>query len=131
MVERTSQIYKQKKLKLIQSVLQIGKVNLEAYRTIHPVILRLLTGSDFISDEFRKMIRLYNSILSFTSMKASVDESLANSKTGNYTYRINCAVHHCISNLLPEERNASDRPDLISRVFKLILDELFIDLFER
>ena len=58
-----------------------GKVNLESYRPIHPVTLRLLTGSDFISDEFRKMIRLYNSILSFTSMKASVDESLANSKT--------------------------------------------------
>ena len=52
------------------------------------------------------MIRLYNSILSFTSMKASVDESLANSKTGNYTYRINGAVHHCIGNLLPEDRNA-------------------------
>ena len=82
-----------------------GKVQLPQMQPIHTTIKNLLIGRDLLSDEFRTMIRLYNSILSFTSIKASVDEKLANNKVGNYTYKISGAVHHCIGNLRPEDKD--------------------------
>ncbi len=79
-----------------------GKVQLPITK-VHPVINRYLTGHDFASGELKEKIRMYNSILSFTSVKANVDESLSNNKCGSYTYRINGAVHHCIGDLVPTD----------------------------
>jgi len=48
---------------------------------------------------------MYNSILSFTSVKANVDENLSNNKSGAFTYRINGAIHHCIGDLIPQDKS--------------------------
>ncbi len=79
-----------------------GRVQLPVTK-VHPVVKGFLTGRDFRSNHLKESIRMYNSILSFTSVKANVDENLSNNKCGSYTYRINGSVHHCIGDLIPQD----------------------------
>ena len=53
--------------------------------------------------KIRSAIRLYNSILAFTSSSANIDKSLMSADTGIYTYRINGSVHHKISSFMPND----------------------------
>jgi len=81
-----------------------GRVQLPLTK-VHPKIYEYLTGNDLASYELRDKIRMYNSILSFTSVKANVDENLSNNKSGAFTYRINGAIHHCIGDLIPQDKS--------------------------
>ena len=55
------------------------------------------------SAEFRKNIRKYNQVMSFCSLGANVDRSLANDKMGVYTFRVNGQIHHQIGSAQPSE----------------------------
>lgn len=53
---------------------------------------------------FLQHIRQYNSLFSFTSMGADIDDSL-NQGGGPYVFKINGQVYHRIGSLLPNEDN--------------------------
>lgn len=69
------------------------------------VLANLLRGDDEKSREFERNVKSYNSALSFTSINASLDQSLANLRVGAYTFRIHGSVHHLISNSLTPGNN--------------------------
>lgn len=50
---------------------------------------------------FRKNIRAYNHVFSFTSMGVHVDEQLAGGSRGVYTFRAQGTIYHRIGSLLP------------------------------
>ena len=62
-----------------------------------------LTGLDLRSKQFRSKIRLYNLILSFTSVNANIDKDLMKQTAGVYTYRICGTVHHKIGDIVPKK----------------------------
>lgn len=53
--------------------------------------------------EFLKNIRKYNQVFAFTSLRANVDENLASSRNGVYTFRVNGQLYHNIGPLMPDE----------------------------
>ena len=61
-----------------------------------------LLASLFNNRTFMENIRIYNSMLSFTSMGASVDYSLMDGR-GPYTFQISGANYHRIGSLMPPE----------------------------
>jgi hypothetical protein len=65
------------------------------------VLRRLLSGSDPRSRAFREKIRMYNSILSFTSTGARIHESVTGTR-GVYAFRIQGEMYHRIGSLLPQ-----------------------------
>jgi hypothetical protein len=95
-----------------------GSIKLPSFEPIPPPILELLTSNNKASKEFRTAIRLYNSILAFTSISCQLDQKLIQATTGTYTYRINGAVHHKISSFLP----SSNKNETFSQIY--ILDAL-------
>nr|XP_028945292.1 uncharacterized protein LOC103408064 [Malus domestica] len=54
------------------------------------------------SSHFKTNVRLYNSMMGFTSMGAKVDASI-NKGQGPYVFKINGQVHHLMGSLLPLE----------------------------
>ncbi|XP_068328108.1 uncharacterized protein [Pyrus communis] len=54
------------------------------------------------NSHFKKNVRLYNSMMAFTSMGAKVDASI-NKGQGPYVFKINGQVHHLMGSLLPLE----------------------------
>ncbi|XP_028944574.2 uncharacterized protein [Malus domestica] len=54
------------------------------------------------SSHFKTNVRLYNSMMAFTSMGAKVDASI-NKGQGPYVFKINGQVHHLMGSLLPPE----------------------------
>lgn len=80
-----------------------GSANIDHLKRTPPIIASLLTGSDEKSKEFRSNIRLYNSSLSFSSMGVKLDQSLANMRSGNYTFRIQGSPYHMIGSALPQD----------------------------
>ncbi|XP_078431629.1 uncharacterized protein LOC144703317 [Wolffia australiana] len=64
------------------------------------LLLELLQGTTNESKHYRNFIRAYNSAFSFTSSGANFDRTLADNCAGVYTYRIQGAVYHQISNAL-------------------------------
>lgn len=65
-----------------------GVVDLPRMQPPPESLQSLLMGADDTSKAFRKDIRKYNSVFAFASLGANVDESLANSRSGVYTFRI-------------------------------------------
>ncbi|KAI9324736.1 hypothetical protein BD770DRAFT_334960, partial [Pilaira anomala] len=86
-----------------------GKGILAPLKPLPDVIKNYFLLNDPISKEFRKNIRTYNSALSFTSMNANLDHSVANSRVGAYAYRIHGSVFYLISNNLTSS-DSSPRP---------------------
>ena len=84
-----------------------GQVELPPLRTMPQELYSLLTQNTSECKEFRTTIRLYNSILAFTSISANVDQDLMTARNGIYTYRINGSIHHKISSYMP---NPEHRP---------------------
>jgi len=64
--------------------------------------------------EFRENIRSYNGTLSFTSLGANIDHSVANNRVGAYCFRIHGSIYHNIGGLLPS--NEGDSP-VFSQVY--------------
>lgn len=56
---------------------------------------------------FLRLIRKYNGVFVFTSMGANIDKSLANTRSGVYTFLIHGTISHRIGSLMP---NSSARP---------------------
>ncbi|XP_049387184.1 uncharacterized protein LOC125851434 [Solanum stenotomum] len=71
--------------------------------TQSPPYLKYLLGNEFgkVGMNFRKNIRVYNSMFAFTSMGGRVDRSINRSK-GPYVFRISGQNYHHIGSLLPE-----------------------------
>ncbi|XP_073136846.1 uncharacterized protein [Henckelia pumila] len=59
------------------------------------------------AENFRKRIRVYNSLFSFTSFGVKVDNNLASSKCGIYTFRVLGQVFHTLPPLNPHEGKPS------------------------
>jgi hypothetical protein len=60
----------------------------------------LLTSKDSSPVKFRDQIRMYNSVLTFTSLGAKVDESIIGGP-GLYSFRIQGELYHKIGSLCP------------------------------
>jgi hypothetical protein len=82
-----------------------GKLTMAPIKPLPSFLDILLKKSDAESRVFRKYIRLYNSIFSFTSMRANVDENLANMNNGVYTYRIHGSVYQSIGPKQPDKND--------------------------
>ena len=78
-----------------------GQVDLPQINGLPDEILKLISDVSEDGKNFRSSIRLYNSILAFTSTSANIDKDLMNASNGVYTYRIQGSVHHKISSYLP------------------------------
>lgn len=74
-----------------------GSIKIPNVDPIPDKLRELLTGSDQKSEYFRTNIRMFNSILSFTSMNCKLDKELMKATTGVYTFRISGSIHHSIS----------------------------------
>ena len=55
--------------------------------------------------EFRKNIRSYNIMFSFTSFGVSLDKDLASLRQDIYTFRAHEQIYHDLPTLVPEENN--------------------------
>ena len=66
-------------------------------------LYKFITSNTKESNNFLAAVRLYNSILAFTSVSAKVDDSLLQATSGVYTYRIHGNITHSISNYHPSE----------------------------
>ena len=81
-----------------------GAVTLPLLTNAPPPLVHLLQcDGDNRSIDFKKSIRAYNSLLSFTSIGAKIDYGLLREGGGPYTFRIHGQCHHLIGSLLPEE----------------------------
>ena len=76
-----------------------GRVVLPSFPPMPQEIYNLLEEST----EFRKKIRKYNQVMSFCSLGAKVDETLANERNGIYTFRVSGQIHHQIGSAEPSE----------------------------
>ena len=78
-----------------------GSLDIPILNKIPNELYQLISAQNRSGKDLRTSIRLYNSILAFTSISANVDNSLMSAETEVYTYRINGAVHHKISSYSP------------------------------
>jgi hypothetical protein len=62
----------------------------------------ILTNKERNAVKFRNQIRMYNSVLAFTSLGAKVDEPITRN-TGPYSFRIQGELYHKIGSLCPAE----------------------------
>ncbi|XP_073035171.1 uncharacterized protein [Primulina eburnea] len=84
-----------------------GKIKLAATE-VPPDMLNLFT--DYESTEaiqFRKNVRAYNSIFSFTSLGVKIDKELASSSRGVYTFKALGQIFHNLPSLVPNEGGPS------------------------
>jgi hypothetical protein len=58
----------------------------------------LLTNKERSAVKFQDQIRMYNSVLAFTSFDAKVDESVTRG-TGSYSFRIQGELYHKIGSM--------------------------------
>ncbi|XP_073020881.1 uncharacterized protein [Primulina eburnea] len=79
-----------------------GNTNLDAISS--PIELQELYAADNEEGRhFRRLIRAYNHVFSFTSMGVNIDESLTTGTHGIYTFRAQGSIYHSIGSLLPKE----------------------------
>ena len=78
-----------------------GKVVVPHLNPIPFEIFNLITSASEEGKQFRTFIRLYNSLLAFTSISANIDKDLMSADRGVYTYRIQGSIHHKLSSYLP------------------------------
>jgi len=77
-----------------------GKVLLLSLPATPQELEVLLTSKDGNTVKFRDQIRMYNSVLAFTSLGAKVDESIKKG-TGSYCFCIQGELYHKIGSLCP------------------------------
>ncbi|XP_073036918.1 uncharacterized protein [Primulina eburnea] len=79
-----------------------GNTNLDHIPS--PIELQELYAADNEEGRhFRRFIRAYNHVFSFTSMRVNIDESLTSGTHGIYTFRAQGSIYHSIGSLLPNE----------------------------
>ena len=79
-----------------------GDVKIPPVKEPPSLLKDLLTGGTQRDHNFRKNIRVYNSILAFASMLLTGEEYNFKSQKQPYCYRINGQVYHQISQMLSE-----------------------------
>ncbi len=79
-----------------------GKVLLPNLPTTPQELEVLLTSKESSAVKFRDQIRMYNSVLAFTSLGAKVNESVTGGP-GPYSFRIQGELYHKIESLCPAE----------------------------
>ncbi|XP_073028732.1 uncharacterized protein [Primulina eburnea] len=84
-----------------------GKIRLAATTIPHELFLLFTDTQSQKSEDFRKRIRVYNSIFSFTSFGVKMDTNLASSRRGIYTFRVLGQVFHTLPPLSPREGKPS------------------------
>ncbi|KAL0355931.1 UNVERIFIED_CONTAM: hypothetical protein Sradi_4040000 [Sesamum radiatum] len=80
-----------------------GKVKL-VHVEVPDKLYELFTSTSEEAVAFRKNIRLFNCIFSFTSLGVKLDKELASSRQGVYTFRAQGMVYHDLPGLLPNEK---------------------------
>lgn len=80
-----------------------GSAIIEPLRPTPQALVSLLDGTNPLSSEFKANIRSYNSSLSFASLGVKLDHSLANMRSGSYTFRIQGTPYHYIGSALPQD----------------------------
>ncbi|KAK1364059.1 hypothetical protein POM88_039620 [Heracleum sosnowskyi] len=78
-----------------------GEVKLPDALPTPPYMLRLYNEKS-TSASFKRNIRLYNTMFSFTSSGGNVDHSI-NTGRGPYIYRLNGQNHHVFGSLIPDD----------------------------
>ncbi|OAD80295.1 hypothetical protein PHYBLDRAFT_137847 [Phycomyces blakesleeanus NRRL 1555(-)] len=68
-----------------------------------PAIAELLNNRTRDEKQFLSKIRSYNGTLSFTSLGANIDHSVANNKSGAYNFQIHRTVCHRIGSITPSQ----------------------------
>ena len=63
----------------------------------------LFYNDDAKSKNFKKNVRTYNSMFSFTSMGGKVDEKINNQGRAPYVFRLHGQTYHSIGSLIPEQ----------------------------
>jgi hypothetical protein len=79
-----------------------GKVLLSSLPATLQELKVLLTNKERSVIKFRDQIRMYNSVLAFTSFGAKVDESVTIG-IGPYSFRIQGELYHKIGSMCPVE----------------------------
>jgi hypothetical protein len=79
-----------------------GKILLSSLPTTPQELEVLLTSKERSVVKFQDQIRLYNSVLAFTSLGAKVDESITRG-IGPYSFHIQSELYHKIGSLCPAE----------------------------
>ncbi|KAG2204923.1 hypothetical protein INT45_006334 [Circinella minor] len=85
---------------------QQGSVQLPELSPAPTEIIQRLHDTDPNSVHFRSNIRAYNNVLSFTSLGANIDHTVANARGSAYNFRIQGSMYHSIGSLLPNENEA-------------------------
>ncbi|KAL0369053.1 UNVERIFIED_CONTAM: hypothetical protein Scaly_1124200 [Sesamum calycinum] len=80
-----------------------GKVKL-VHVEVPDKLYELFTSKSKEAMAFRKNIRLFNCIFSFTSLGVKLAKELASSRQGVYTFRAQGMVYHDLPGLLPDEK---------------------------
>ncbi len=80
----------------------VGKVLLPNLPATPQELEVLSTSKKSSAVKFRDQIRMYNSVLAFTSLSAKVDESVTGGR-GPYSFRIKGELYHKIGSLCPAE----------------------------
>lgn len=75
-----------------------GKVKL-AHSDVPEKLYELYTSQSEESIDFRKNIRSYNSIFSFTSFGVKLDKELASARRGVFTFRVQGMIYHNLPSL--------------------------------
>ncbi|XP_022019109.1 uncharacterized protein LOC110919137 [Helianthus annuus] len=81
-----------------------GKVQLPPLKDAHPSYQNLFSSSNPESKFFRKNIRRYKSMFSFTSMGGKLDSNI-NKGNAPFIYRISGQNYHCMGSLKPPAGN--------------------------
>ncbi len=87
-----------------------GKMTMPLLAPPPEPLMRLLTSNEVDVKDFRQCIRFYNSALTFTSVGANLDTSVA--QHGNYTYRLCGELYHRMGSLFPQPSDAPKFPQL-------------------
>src|SRR6266540_1582826 len=84
---------------------QNRQVILKQLNPVPQPLLDLLTSEN--ASFFLRHIRLYNSILAFTSLQAEIDKELASAERGVYTFQLHGTLYHQIGGLQPRDEGLS------------------------
>lgn len=78
-----------------------GKIKLATTVMPHDLLVLFTDTESREAEDFRKRIRVYNSIFAFTSFGVKMDTNLASSRHGIYTFRVLGQVFHTLPPLTP------------------------------
>ena len=91
---------------------QSEQIRLQPLHSAPQPLLNLLTSAN--ANTFLKQIRLYNSVLAFTSLEAEIDQELASAEKGVYTFQLHGALYHQYGGLSPRDEG---KPPTFAQIY--------------